>query len=267
MNYETILVDTQAGVTTVTMNRPQRMNALTGLMVSEIVAVLDGTKQGTETRVIVLTGAGKGFCGGADLKDPRGPGGLLPDNSPESKRQGLRHGFYPLILGIRNCDVPVIAMMNGDAAAGGCDLALTCDIRIGSERTRFMESFARIGLFPGTGGCWFLPRMVGTSKAAEMIFTGEPIGAEEAYQRGLLSQLVPLDELHERTMTLAKRIAAGPPVAIRLAKMVMQRSMDASLETSLELAAASESITLTSEDHREGLAAFLEKREATLRGR
>lgn len=267
MNYETILVDTQDGVTTVTMNRPQRLNALTGQMIKEIVAVLDGTKQGSDTRVIVLTGAGKGFCGGADLKDPRGPGGLLPDSSPESKRQGLRLGIYPLILGIRNCDVPVIAMMNGDAAAGGCDLALTCDIRIGSERARFMESFARIGLFPGTGGCWFLPRMVGTSKAAEMIFTGDPIGAEEAYQRGLLSQLVPHEQLHERTMTLARRIAAGPPVAIRLAKMVMQRSMDASLETSLELAAASESITLTSEDHREGLAAFLEKRQATFRGR
>ncbi len=267
MNHETILVDTQDGVTTITMNRPQRMNALTGQMVREIVAVLDGTKQGTQTRVIVLTGAGKGFCGGADLKDPKGPGGLLPDNSPESKRQGLRHGIYPLILGIRTCDVPVIAMMNGDAAAGGCDLALTCDIRIGSERARFMESFARIGLFPGTGGCWFLPRMVGTSKAAEMIFTGDPMGAEEAFQRGLLSQLVPHEELHERTMALARRIAAGPPVAIRLAKMVMQRSMDASLETSLELAAASESITLTSEDHREGLAAFLEKRAATFRGR
>lgn len=266
MNYETILVDTRDGVTTVTMNRPQRMNALTGQMIKEIVAVLDGTKQGTDTRVIVLTGAGKGFCGGADLKDPKGPGGLLPDNSPESKRQGLRLGIYPLILGIRNCDVPVIAMMNGDAAAGGCDLALTCDIRIGSERARFMESFARIGLFPGTGGCWFLPRMVGTSKAAEMIFTGDPIGAEEAYQRGLLSQLVPHEQLHERTMALARRIAAGPPVAIRLAKMVMQRSMDMNLETSLELAAASESITLTSEDHREGLAAFREKREAKFRG-
>ncbi len=267
MTYETILVDTESGVTTITMNRPQRMNSLNRQMIKEILEVLDGTRQDTKTRVIVLTGAGKGFCTGADLKDPQGPGGLLPDNSAESKRQGLRHGFYPLILGIRNCEVPVIAMMNGDAAAGGCDLALTCDIRIGSERTRFMESFARIGLFPGTGGCWFLPRMVGTSKAAEMIFTGDPIGAQEAYQWGLLSQLVPHEELVDRTMVLARRIAAGPPVAIRLSKMVMQRSMDASLETSLELAAASESITLTSEDHKEGLAAFLEKREARFRGR
>jgi 2-(1,2-epoxy-1,2-dihydrophenyl)acetyl-CoA isomerase len=130
-----------------------------------------------------------------------------------------------------------------------------------------MKALARIGLFPGTGGCWFLPRMVGTSKAAEMVFTGDPIGAQEACQWGLLSQLVPHEDLYARTMKLARRIAAGPPIAIRLGKMVMQRSMDASLETSLELAAASESITLTSEDHMEGFAAFLEKREAKFRGR
>ena len=268
MKYETILVETQEGVTTITLNRPERMNALNRQMILEIVSVLDSVKGGAgDTRVIVLTGAGRGFCGGADLKDPRGPAGLIPETSPESKRQGLRQGIYPLILGIRNCDLPVIAMMNGDAAAGGCDLALTCDIRIGSEKTRFMEAFARIGLFPGTGGCWFLPRMVGTSKAAEMVFTGDPISAQEAYQWGLISQLVPHKELRERTMVLARRIAAGPPIAIRLGKMVMQRSMDASLETSLELAAASESITLTSEDHKEGLDAFLEKREAKFRGR
>jgi len=267
MKYETILVDTQDAVTTITLNRPQRLNALNRMMIAEILSALKRAGQRGGVRVIVITGAGAGFCGGADLKDPDGPAGLLPDNSPESKRQGLRHGIYPLILGIRNCDLPVIAMMNGDAAAGGCDLALTCDIRIGSEKTRFMESFARIGLFPGSGGCWFLPRMVGTSKAAEMVFTGDPIGAQEAYQWGLLSQLVPHEELRERTMLLARRIASGPPIAIRLGKMVMQRSMDASLETSLELAAASESITLTSEDHKEGLAAFLERREARFQGR
>lgn len=266
MLYQAISVGTQHGVTTITLNRPERMNALSAQMIKEMVSVLDATRQGNDTRVIVLTGAGRGFCGGADLKDLDKPEGLLPQSSAESKRQGLRLGVYPLINGIRSCEVPVIAMVNGDAAAGGCDLALACDIRIGSERTRFMESFARIGLFPGTGGCWFLPRMVGSSKAAEMIFTGDPIGAQEAYQWGLLSQLVPHEELPARTMTLARRIAAGPPIGQRLAKMVMQRSMDMNLETSLELAAASESITLTSEDHREGLAAFREKREAKFRG-
>lgn len=266
MSQQATTVVTDGGVTAVTLNRPERMNALSRQMIDELLAVIGATNAGNETRVIVVTGAGRGFCGGADLKDLNGPAGLLPQASPESKRQGLRHGVQPLIRALRDCDVPVIAMVNGDAAAGGCDLALACDIRIGSERTRFMESFARIGLFPGTGGCWFLPRMVGLSKAAEMVFTGDPIGAQEAYQWGLISQLVPHAELHERTMALARRIAAGPPIALRLAKMVLQRGVDMSLETSLELAAASESITLTSDDHREGLAAFLEKREAKFRG-
>jgi enoyl-CoA hydratase/carnithine racemase len=191
---------------------------------------------------------------------------VLPHEGSESKRQGLRFGVHPLIRGLRDCDVPVIAMVNGDAAAGGCDLALACDIRIGSERARFMEAFTRIGLFPGSGGCWLLPRMVGLSKAAEMLFTGDPIGAHEAYQCGLISQLVAHEELHERAMVLARRIAAGPPIALRLAKMMLHLGANTSLQTSLELAAASESITLTSDDHREGLAAFLERREARFRG-
>ena len=259
-------VVTQEGVTTITLNRPERLNALSPQMVDEILAVLDeAATRGSATRVIVITGSGRGFCGGADLKDLAGPAGLLPHEGAESKRQGLRVA-QRVMRGLRDCDVPVIAMVNGDAAAGGCDLALACDIRIGSEHARFRESFARIGLFPGTGGCWFLPRMVGQSKAAEMIFTGDPIDAQEAYRLGLLSQLVPHDRLLERTMTLARRIAAGPPIALRLAKMVMHRSVDMNLETSLELAAAAESITLTSDDHREGLAAFLEKREAKFRG-
>ena len=267
MNHEATTVVTHDGITTLTMNRPQRMNALSRHMIDEMLDVLDRARRGNETRVIVLTGAGRGFCGGADLKDLGGAEGLLPHEGAESKRQGLRLGVQTLIRALRDCDVPVIAMVNGDAAAGGCDVALACDIRIGSERTRFMESFARIVLFPGTGGCWFLPRMVGQSKAAEMIFTGDPIGAQEAYQWGLLSQLVPHEELLDRTMKLARRIADGPPVALRLAKMVMHRSADMSLETSLELAAASETITLTSEDHREGLAAFLDKRAAKFHGR
>lgn len=265
MTQRTIVVDRQGGVTTVTLNRPERYNAINAQMIDELLAVFDAARRGDGTRVIVLTGAGRGFSGGADLKDPGGPAGLVPHPDAESKRQGLR-SFYPLLHAIRGCDVPMIAMVNGDAAASGCDVALACDIRVGCEYTRFRESFARIGLFPGTGGCWFLPRMVGLSKAAEMIYTGDPISAQEAYQWGLLSQLVPHAELADRTMNLAQRIAAGPPIALRLAKMVMQRSLSMDLETSLELAAACETITLTSRDHREGLAAFLDKREATFDG-
>lgn len=267
MNYQCIRVDTHEGVTTVTLNRPQRRNALNREMITEIVALLEAVKQGTETRVIVLTGAGESFCSGADAKAFAGGAGLHPQTSPEGKRQVTRDIAFSLFTGIRNAAVPVIAMVNGDAAAGGCDLALACDIRIGSERARFIEGFVKIGLLPGTGGCWLLPRMVGLSKAAEMIFTGDPLGAEEAARLGLLSRLVPHGELQACTMELARRIAAGAPIAIRLAKMVMQRSLDLTFETSLELTATSEAIALTSEDHREGLAAFLEKRPAIFHGR
>jgi 2-(1,2-epoxy-1,2-dihydrophenyl)acetyl-CoA isomerase len=267
MDYQTILVTTREGITTITLNRPERLNAVNRQMLGELIRALTDVQQDRATRVLVLTGAGRAFCSGADLRDPVGIGGIEMGESPESKRQGLRHGFQPLILAIQRCDVPVIAMVNGDAAASGCDLALACDLRVGSERARFMETFARIGLFPGTGGCWLLPRAVGLAKAAEMIFTGEPLGAEDAFGLGLLSHLIPHEELETVTMALAQKIAAGPPIAIRLAKMVMRKSLGMDLETSLELAAASESITLTSEDHREGLAAFREKRQPVFTGR
>ena len=267
MPNETITVRAEDAVTIITLNRPDRLNALNKAMIGEFLEALGAAERDGRTRVVVLTGAGRAFCAGADLHDPAGPGGLLPEDSPESKRQGLRHGIYPMILALQRSDLPVIAMVNGDAAAGGCDLALACDIRIGSKRSRFMESFARIGLFPGTGGCWFLPRLVGLSKAAEMIFTGDPLPAEEAYRLGLLSHLVPQAELEAATMALARRIADGPPIAIRLAKMVMYKSLETDLETSLELAAACEAITLTSEDHQAGLGAFREKRPPVFRGR
>lgn len=267
MAYQTIVATGRDGITTVTLNRPERLNALNQPMIGELLQVVTEAQQDRTTRVLVLTGAGRAFCSGADIQGPAGIAGLDRDESPESKRQGLRHGYQPLILAIQRCDLPVIAMVNGDAAAGGCDLALACDMRVGSERTRFIETFVRIGLFPGTGGCWFLPRAVGLAKAAEMIFTGDPLAAEDAFRLGLLNHLVPHGELENATMALARKVAAGPPIAIRLAKMVMRGSLGTDLETSLELAAASESITLTSEDHKEGVAAFKEKRRPVFTGR
>lgn len=267
MAYATILVTTHDGITTIRLNRPERLNAVNRQMLGELLQALGDAQRDRATRVVVLTGTGRAFCSGADLRDPAGIAGLELDEGPESKRQGLRHGFQPLILAVHRCDLPVIAMVNGDAAASGCDLALACDVRVGSEQARFMETFVRIGLFPGTGGCWLLPRAVGLAQAAEMIFTGDPLGAEDAFRLGLLNRLVPHAELERATLALAQKIAAGPPIAIRLAKLVMRKSLGMDLETSLELAAASESITLTSEDHREGLRAFREKRPPAFAGR
>lgn len=267
MGYETILVNKQEGVTTITLNRPERLNAFNRQMIEELRQMQQEVKEDGETRVLVFTGAGRAFCAGADLRDPAGPGGVQQDQGAEGRRQGLRQGAQPLILSLQRLDLPSIAMVNGDAAGGGCDLALACDMRVASEKARFIEIFVRIGLFPGTGGCWLLPRAVGLAKAVEMIFTGDALSAEEAHRLGMVNYLVPHERLEEKTMELARKIAAGPPIALRLAKMVMYRSLEMDLETSLELAAAAESITLTSEDHQEGLIAFREKRRPAFRGR
>jgi 2-(1,2-epoxy-1,2-dihydrophenyl)acetyl-CoA isomerase len=171
-----------------------------------------------------------------------------------------------LTLAIREIEKPVIAAVNGVAAGGGCDIALACDIRIASERARFGEVFARIGLFPGTGGTYFLPRLVGIAKALELIWTGEVIDAQQALQIGLVSRVVAADDLIPDARALAQRLAEGPPLAISLAKTAVYKGLDLDVRAALEYAATAESITLTSKDHQEGILAFREKRSPHFRG-
>ena len=158
-------------------------------------------------------------------------------------------------------------MIHGAAVGGGFDLACACDLRTGSENTRFMVAFTRIGLFPGWGGTWLYPRIIGIPKAAEMLFTGDFLEAKDAERLGLLNKLVPAADLEKETMNLAGRIANGPPIAIRLAKMQLYKGLEMDLETAMKVAAACETITLTSEDHREGVKAFQAKRKTQYKGR
>ncbi len=158
-------------------------------------------------------------------------------------------------------------MVNGAAVGAGCDLAFACDMRTGSENTRFMNAFIRIGLFPGWGGTWLYPRVMALGKALEYLYTGDFIEAEDAEKLGVLNRLVSADELEKETMALAGKIASGPPVAMRLTKLQVYKGLNMDLETALQMAAACETITLTSEDHREGVAAFREKRQAKYQGR
>jgi 2-(1,2-epoxy-1,2-dihydrophenyl)acetyl-CoA isomerase len=162
---------------------------------------------------------------------------------------------------------PVIAAVNGVAAGGGCDIALACDIRIASERARFGEVFARLGLFPGTGGTYFLPRIVGIAKALELIWTGDVIDAWEAERLGLVSRVVPPESLMADTVALAQRLAQGPPLAISLAKSAVYKGLDLDIYSAFEYAATAESITLMSADHQEGIRAFREKRPPNFQGR
>jgi enoyl-CoA hydratase/carnithine racemase len=264
MSFETLLLEKNEGIAVLTLNRPERMNALNPKMSEELAQALQEVNQDDEARVLVVTGAGKAFCTGADV------GGMSAEERKPKGAEEIRRGFrniQAIILGLHRLEKPTIAMINGAAVGGGFDLACSCDLRTGSEHARFMVAFTRIGLFPGWGGTWLYPRIIGVPKAAEMLFTGDFMEAKEAERYGLLNRLIPAADLEKETMSLARRIADGPPIAIRLAKMQLYKGLDMDLETALQVAAACETITLTSEDHKEGVAAFREKRRPQYKGK
>ena len=258
-----------AGIARITLNRPDRLNALNDLMQVEIADAVAQADADGAVRVVIITGAGRAFCAGGDLNQlggaADGEGAGWTSANADEVRRSFRSA-QNMILGIQRCEKPVIAMVNGVATGAGLDLACACDIRIGTPRSRFMSAYVRIGLFPGFGGAWLYPRTLGSlGRAAEMLFTGDFLEADEAYRLGFLNRLVGEDELESTTMALAERIAAGPPIAIRLSKLMLYRGLEFDLETAMKMAAAGETITLTSQDHIEGVRAFREKRPAEYR--
>lgn len=269
MDYQTIILEKKENVAVMTLNRPERLNAISPQMVQEMVSALDDVDEDAETRVLVITGSGRGFCSGADVGEMTGRTQRDADAArrAEELRQGLIHSAGRVIPKLQKMQKPTIAMVNGVAVGAGFDLALACDLRVGSENTRFMNAFIRIGLFPGWGGTWLYPRVMGLGKALEYLFTGDFMEAKEAERLGVLNRLVPADELEKETMALAHKIANGPPIAMRLTKLQVYRGLEMDLETALQMAAACETITLSSEDHKEGVTAFREKRQALFEGR
>jgi len=262
MAFETILLEKKEGIGILTLNRPERLNAFNEKMEAEFVQAIQEVSLDDEVRVLVVTGAGKAFCAGADV------GRMSGESKPkgaEEWRRGFRN-IQGIILGLQRLEKPTLAMVNGAAVGGGFDLACACDLRTGSEYARFMVAFTRIGLFPGWGGTWLYARIIGIPKAAELLFTGDFLEAKEAERLGLLNKLVPASELEKETMSLARRIANGPPIALRLAKMQLYKGLGMDLETAMQMAAACETITLTSQDHKEGVAAFQEKRPPKYKG-
>ncbi|MBI4200395.1 MAG: enoyl-CoA hydratase/isomerase family protein [Chloroflexi bacterium] len=269
--FEFLLFDKSAdtGVARITLNRPERLNALHRPLAVELVQALEDAAGDDDMRVLVLAGAGRAFCSGADtgaMVGGRERGEHSGDRGSEELRRGFRMA-QRIILGLQRMEKPTIAMVNGPAVGAGLDLACACDMRTGSPNARFMAGYVRLGLFPGYGGTWLYPRLVGSlGRAAEMIFTGDFVEAEEAYRFGLLNHLVPAEELEAFTMDLARRIAQGPPIALRLAKQLLYKGLEVDLETAMQMAAAAETVTLTSQDHQEGVAALREKRPARFRG-
>src|SRR5262245_10888250 len=267
MPYETLLYEVDQGVATITLNRPAVLNAIIPQMLEELKLVLNTVRDDASVRAVTLTGAGRGFCAGADLKARRR---LKPSEvPPEASTMGaerLRRTLNPLILAIRTIEKPFIAAVNGVAAGAGCNLALACDIVLASDQARFGNVFTRIGLIPDCGGHFFLPRLVGFHKAAELMFTGDIIEAQEAERLGLINRLVPHAELTKQARDLAARLARGPTRAIGLCKRTLNIGVTADLATVLDAEAEGQGLARQTADHREGVQAFLEKRPAHFTG-
>ncbi|GAB3661955.1 crotonase/enoyl-CoA hydratase family protein [Ramlibacter alkalitolerans] len=262
---EFLLYEQDGPVVTLTLNEPARRNPLTGnSAVADFLAAIDRIHADRSVRAVIVTGAGTAFSSGGDIKDmERQSSGAL---GGMQIRQEYRTGIQRLPLALYNLEVPVIAAVNGAAIGAGLDLACMCDIRIASEHAKFAESFVKLGIIPGDGGAWLLPRLIGLSRASELSFTGEVIGAQQAAEWGLVSRVVAAGELMATAKELAGRIAANPPHAVRLTKRLIREAMHTRLDTLLEMAAAFQSLSHQTADHREAVAAFLEKRAPVFHG-
>jgi 2-(1,2-epoxy-1,2-dihydrophenyl)acetyl-CoA isomerase len=260
MGHRTVLVDRTDGIATLTLNRPEARNALDIAMREELVSAFDEIERDTAARVVILTGAGGHFSAGGDVKSMQ-----RKHTATEGReRVELLNRF---VLRLFNFPKPVIAMVDGFAVGAGCNIALGCDMIVASDRARFGEVFLKIGLVPDGGGTWLLPRLVGLAKAKELVLTAEIIDAAEALRIGLVNRVVPAAELESVTRELAAKIAAGPPIAATLAKLLLNRAATVDLAAALEGEALGQSNAITSEDHAEGVRAFLEKRAPRFQGR
>jgi enoyl-CoA hydratase/carnithine racemase len=251
-------------VATITLNRPEVMNALTREMYAELEQAFRDTHRDPEVRCVVLTGAGRAFCSGDDVKQI-----MLGEQRDETvaRLRDVRPRPTPAAAAVLECDKPVIAAVNGPAVGWGMDLTLFCDIRIASENAKFGELFIKRGLVADIGGLWRLPRVVGPSKAAELLFTGDVIDAREAERIGLVSRVVAADELMGAAMEMARKIAANPPIALRYMKEGLRKSVHASMQEMGEYVGNSLAYLFTTEDHKEGALSFVERREPVFRGR
>ena len=254
-----IIVEQDGGVMTITLNRPDVLNAVNDQLARELHDALRQASREAAVRALVLTGAGRGFCSGQDLR-----GQAAEDRS---YREHLRATYNPVILLLRTIEKPVIAAVNGVAAGAGMSLALAADLRIASEKASFIEVFARVGLIPDSGSTYLLTRLVGLGKALELCYTADPVDAQEALRLGLVNRVVAHEELLPATMALAARLAAGPTRAYGLTKRAVTHGLHAPLDAALEYEAYLQDVAGHSADHREGVAAFLEKRTPKYEGR
>ncbi len=267
MTASCVSTQTDGFITVVTLNQPEKRNPISEPdMVDALAAALQAADAEPATRVVILTGAGPAFSSGGDISRMKPGGGGMRGHTPAKTRANYRSGIQRLPLLIEAMEVPLIAAVNGPAIGAGCDLACMCDIRIAAESARFAESFVKLGLVPGDGGAWLLPRIVGFSRATEMALTGELIDAHTALEYGLVSRVVPDAGLLDAARAVADRIAANPPQAVRMTRRLLREATGNSLAGTLELSAAMQSLAHETGDHEEAVSAFLEKRQPDFRG-
>jgi 2-(1,2-epoxy-1,2-dihydrophenyl)acetyl-CoA isomerase len=263
MTYKCLLYGFKDGIATLTLNRPERLNALGDTLREDLYDALTRAATDTGVRVLVITGAGRGFCSGGDVK-------AMSERNEAGQALFANERISPLrdriILAMRDCAKPVIAAINGAAAGAGMNLALACDLRIASTAAKFSQAFVKRGLAPDWGGTWFLPRITGAAKACELIFTGETIAADEALRLGIVNAVVAPEALMNEADRLARKIADGPPVAIQLAKRAIYHNQDVDLRAGLEFETFAQGLCRETEDAKEGVRAFVEKRAPVFRG-
>ncbi len=251
-----LITDTQGHIRTLTLNRPESRNPISDDdMVNAIVDACDAINRDLSIRAVIVTGAGKGFSAGGNIKHMREQTGMFAGD-PAQIVANYRHGIQRIPRAVYELEVPTIAAVNGAAVGAGCDLAMMCDIRLAGPHAKFAESFVKLGIVPGDGGAWFLPRTVGWQRAAEMLFTGDTIDAHTALSWGMVSRLCEGDTLMEEAFALAERIAQNPPRAVRASKKLLREAQADSLATALESAARAQAIAHHTDEHREALASF-----------
>lgn len=250
------------GVGTILLNRPDKKNAFTLEMLHRWAEVYREARVDDNVGALVLTGTGDAFCSGGDLE------GLTPgEPTPYDRKAFLTEHVHRVAYALEDLDKPVIAGVNGAAVGAGMDMALMCDLRFAARSARFSEGYVRVGLVPGDGGAYFLPRLVGTAKALELLLTGDFIDAEEAHRVGIVNRVYEDEDLAKETQRFAARIAAGPPLVVRMIKRTVYQSARSDLRTSLDLVSSHMGIVQSTEDSKEALSAFREKREPRFRGR
>ena len=258
---ETVLVelDADAGIATITLNRPDALNALTVPMKQALLAAFRRVERERAVRAVILTGAGRAFCAGQDLRER-----LEPDAAPLGVE--VRERYNPIVRAMRGLPKPIVGAINGVAAGAGASLAMACDIRIASDTATFALAFGRVGLVPDSGATWFLPRLVGAARAAELALLNDPVSAADAVRLGLVGRVVPAAELATEARAVAARLATGAPRAIALTKHALDAAWTHDLDAALEYEAHLQDLAGRTKDHAEGIAAFMDRRPPRFTG-